>query len=203
MREMWDARYGTEKYAYGEAPNDYFRAQLKNRKTGSVLFPAEGEGRNAVHAASLGWEVSAFDYSLEGAKKAHRLARKQNVTLDYKVGDLEQHIYTKESFDSLVLIYAHFPPHQRREYHRRLSSYLKPGGTLILEGFSKNNLALSKTQKASNGPKNLKMLFSREELITDFQGYDIIEIKERIITLNEGPYHQGEASVVRLLAIKH
>jgi len=28
---------------------------------GKVLFPAEGEGRNAVHAAMLGWEVHAFD----------------------------------------------------------------------------------------------------------------------------------------------
>jgi hypothetical protein len=44
---------------------------------GSILFPAEGEGRNAVFAAKLGWAVSAFDISNEGKNKGIKLAKKK------------------------------------------------------------------------------------------------------------------------------
>lgn len=202
MKTMWDARYGEEKFAFGEAPNDYLKEKLEKKDGQKILFPAEGEGRNAVYAATLGWNSSAFDLSGEGLKKAQVLANKHDVSIDYQVGELSKINYTKESFDAIVLVYAHFPAHLRREYHQLLGTYLKPGGRLILEGFSKNNLELSQKQEASNGPKDINMLFSTEEIEEDFQGYKIIELKEEIITLDEGPYHQGEASVIRLYAIK-
>ena len=74
MKQFWDNRYAQEKWAYGKEPNTYIKEKLSLFKTGKVLFPAEGEGRNAVYAAKLGWEVSAFDYSFKGKEKADRLA---------------------------------------------------------------------------------------------------------------------------------
>src|SRR6476469_7303750 len=87
--DRWNDRYSTDEFAYGEQPNNYLREQLEKMPVGTILFPAEGEGRNAVFAAKLGWKVSAFDISNEGKNKAIRLAEKNNVTIDYKVGDLE------------------------------------------------------------------------------------------------------------------
>lgn len=202
MKKMWDARYGEEDYAYGEAPNAYLKEQLKKLSVGKILFPAEGEGRNAVYAATLGWNVKAFDISKEGYKKAQLLASKHQVKLDYQTGALDQLEYDMESFDALILVYAHFPPHLRNEYHQRLSQYVKTGGIIILEGFSKNNLILSQQQEASNGPKDIKMLFSQEEIAEDFKGFKVLELKEEIITLDEGPYHQGSASVIRFVGKK-
>ncbi len=68
--KRWDERYSNEEYAYGEQPNNYLKEQLEKLNVGALLFPAEGEGRNAVFAAKLGWKVSAYDISMEGKKKA-------------------------------------------------------------------------------------------------------------------------------------
>lgn len=202
MKPMWEDRYSNEEYAYGEDANLYFKTQLQQLEVGKILFPAEGEGRNAVHAAAMGWETYAFDQSVEGCKKALALAHKNKVTIDYIVGEIEKLSYPENSFDVIVLIYAHFPSQVRKQYHQIISRYLKSGGTLILEGFSKHNLKLSQDQEASNGPKDLKMLFSTEEISSDFENFEILELKEELITLDEGPYHQGKASVIRFVGKK-
>jgi hypothetical protein len=63
--DRWNERYSKNEFAYGEAPNNYLKEQLEKLSAGAILFPAEGEGRNAVFAATLGWKVSAFDISIE------------------------------------------------------------------------------------------------------------------------------------------
>src|SRR4051812_12435595 len=107
--ERWNDRYSKEEFAYGEQPNNYLKEQLEKLDAGSILFPAEGEGRNAVFAAQLGWRVSAFDISIEGKNKALGLAEANNVTIDYQVGELQELNYKPEQFDAIALIYAHFP----------------------------------------------------------------------------------------------
>ena len=79
--DRWNERYKKEEFAYGQQPNNYLKEQLGKLSAGTILFPAEGEGRNAVFAAKLGWTVSAFDISVEGKKKASRLAEANNVTI--------------------------------------------------------------------------------------------------------------------------
>lgn len=199
---MWDARYGEEEFAYGEKPNKYIKEQLEGLRPKSILFPAEGEGRNAVYAATLGWEVSAFDLSHEGYRKAISLCIKHQVSIDYKIGEYSKLEYDNESFDALALVYAHFPPHLRADYHQQLGKLVKPGGIIILEGFSKNNLELSQKQTASNGPKNSDMLYTTEQISLDFKDFKVVELKEEIIDIDEGPFHQGKASVIRFVGKK-
>ena len=86
--QRWDERYANDEYAFGIQPNEYFKEQLEKFDAGTILLAAEGEGRNAVFAARLGWKVFAFDISSEGKKKALHLAEKNNVTIDYQVGEL-------------------------------------------------------------------------------------------------------------------
>jgi len=87
--DRWNERYSNDEFAYGTQPNNYLKDQLQKLETGSILFPAEGEGRNAVFAAQLGWEVYAFDISAEGKNKALQLAEINNVRIDYHVGELQ------------------------------------------------------------------------------------------------------------------
>ena len=47
----WNDRYSANEFAYGEQPNNYLKEQLEKLPVGTILFPAEGEGRNAVFAA--------------------------------------------------------------------------------------------------------------------------------------------------------
>src|SRR5690349_3382415 len=105
--DRWNTRFSGEEFAYGEEPNDYLKEQLGRLAPASILFAAEGEGRNAVFAALSGWDVSAFDISEEGRKKATRLAEKHGVTIDYKLGELQELEFQPLQFDALALIYAH------------------------------------------------------------------------------------------------
>lgn len=198
----WNARFGKKSYAYGTAPNQYFKNKLDQLDTGTILFPAEGEGRNAVYAAQLGWDVSAFDISEAGKQKAMRLAEQKQVSIDYKIGELEVLGYQPEQFDAIALIYAHFPPNIRSNYHRLLHTYLKKGGTIIFEGFSKDHLKFRNKNPQVGGPSDLDSLFSLEDLKADFTDYEILELKKTTVELNEGDGHVGTGSVIRFLGIK-
>jgi len=88
-------------------------------------------------------------------------------------------------------------PAFRRSNHQKLATFLKPGGTLILEGFSKKQILNS-----TGGPRNVQMLFSEEELRADFRTFSRLNIAATEIQLEEGLHHQGPASVIRLSGIK-
>lgn len=175
---------------------------MKTIPVGKILFACEGEGRNAVYASKLGWESYAFDQSQKGKNKAELLALKKEVVIDYLVSDVENINYQEESFDVLVLIYAHFPKEKRKEFHQKLSSFLKKNGTLIIEGFSKEHFEYQSKNPNVGGPKNIEMLYDLEKLKSDFEGFEFIEAYQTETELNEGLYHIGKASVVRILAKK-
>lgn len=63
LNEFWNNRYETHNSVYGDEPNDFFKSFIDTCRPGSVLLPAEGEGRNAIYAAKKGWQVDAFDFS--------------------------------------------------------------------------------------------------------------------------------------------
>ncbi len=184
--------------AYGSEPNVFFREQLQELKPGKLLLPAEGEGRNAVHAALKGWQVAAFDFSEAGYKKATALAEQRGVTIDYQVTDAAQFACEPESMDAVALIYAHFPPALRQEMHQKVITWLKPGGTVILEAFHPKQLAYN-----SGGPKDEGMLYTAEMLQKDFSQLTIQMLEEEEIQLNEGLYHIGAGYVTRMIAQKH
>lgn len=200
--ERWNDRYSNAEFAYGEEPNNYLREQLEKLPAGKILFPAEGEGRNAVFAARLGWTVSAFDISAEGKNKALQLANRNQVTIDYRVGELQTMNYGAGQFDAIALIYAHFPADIKSQYHRMLDKYLRTGGLIIFEAFSKKHLDYIARNEKVGGPKESGMLFSLEELRTDFPGYEIIELDEKEIELSEGVFHNGTGSVIRFVGRK-
>lgn len=202
MKAFWNERYSQVAFAYGEVPNEYLKETLPSLSPGKILFVAEGEGRNAVYAATLGWAVTAFDQSEAGRDKAKVLAQKHDVTIDYLVADMATVLFAENSFDALVLIYAHFPEDKRRAWHQKLASFIKPGGRLILEGFAKQHVKNQHTNAKAGGPKEVGMLYDLEELRNDFPHFDIQEASELNTVLQEGGYHQGTASVIRLFLTK-
>ncbi|ARV13680.1 class I SAM-dependent methyltransferase [Polaribacter sp. SA4-12] len=203
MKEMWNNRYADDDYAYGTAPNQFFQETLdKYNIEGKILLPAEGEGRNAIYAAKKGLEVFAFDISIEGRNKALKLAKKENVAINYEVGAFFDLKLTKEKFDVAALIFAHFPPNISSKYHNKIAELIKPNGYLILEGFSKNHLELQKENPNAGGPKNIDMLFSVDAIKKEFPHFEIILLEEKEIELNEGKYHTAKSKVVRFIGRK-
>ncbi len=201
-QDFWNERYSREEYVYGEEPNEYLKQQLGEFPPGKILFPLEGEGRNAVYAAGIGWQADAFDMSTEGKRKAGLLAQKKGVQIDYRIGELSALSYEEGAYDAMALIFAHFPADKKEAYHSRLNSYLKKGGIVILEAFSKKQLEYSAVNPAAGGPRDETMLYNEEELRTYFKDFDIIELYETDTELNEGNFHKGMSAVIRLTARK-
>lgn len=196
MKAFWDERYAATEYVYGKQPNVWFAENIKKLPVGRLLLPCEGEGRQAVYAAGLGWNVEAFDQSEQGREKALALAVSHGQTIIYSLCDAMEY-QSAEAFDALALIYAHLPEQLRAAFHQRMAAQLKPGGTLILEAFHTTQLG-----RDSGGPKEHSMLFTPEMLVSDFAGFNIQQLTVEEIILNEGSFHRGPAKVVRLLANK-
>lgn len=204
MKTHWDERYSQTEYIYGTAPNHFIKETLDKLPSGKVLFPAEGEGRNAVYAASKGWQVEAFDQSQEGKRKAELLAKHQNCTISYQVFGFEEvnNYYAPQTFDAIVLAYAHLPLEIKAQSFKSLIPLLKEGGLLIFEGFSKEQVKYQTPTGSSGGPGNVDMLFSEEELLTLFKELKTEYIEEKTVHLNEGIGHRGDAAVVRFVGRK-
>lgn len=202
-QNMWDERYKETAYAYGKEPNAFLKEQLQSLEAGSILFGAEGEGRNAVFASKMGWDVHAFDISKEGKKKALSLAKENNVSIMYNVGELPRLIFERDKFDVIALIYAHFPSKLKSDYHKILNNKLKKGGLIIFEAFGKDHLKYRKENPKVGGPSSLDMLFSIDELKSDFNNYTFLSIVEKEIHLSEGSFHNGKGFVVQFIAQKN
>jgi SAM-dependent methyltransferase len=193
---FWNNRYQNKDFVYGTAPNKFLKEKLALLKPSSILLPADGEGRNGVHAALQGWQVTAFDISEEASKKALNLAHQNAVSINYQVSEVLDFTSNKQ-FDVLALIYAHFPAAIRKKAHALTLSFLKKGGVVIFEAFAKAQLG-----KPSGGPQNEEMLFSIDEIKQEFSCLTFNSLHEKTITLDEGDHHQGTAQVIRFLGIK-
>jgi cyclopropane fatty-acyl-phospholipid synthase-like methyltransferase len=203
MKAMWDELYGQKEYAYGVNPNEFLKEALQRYKVrGKILFPADGEGRNGVYAAEQGLLVTSFDLSIEGKKKALNLAEERGVQLRYEVGNLFEQDVLAPEYDAVALIYAHFPPNLRAQYHQKVVDLLAEGGLIIIEGFSTNNLPYREKNPKVGGPANIEMLFTEEMMQTDFRNLEILYLEEVETELKEGLYHVGLGKVIRFIGRK-
>jgi SAM-dependent methyltransferase len=191
---MWDQRYSVKEYVYGTEANEFFKEQLEKLPVGKLLLPGEGEGRNAVFAARLGWDVVAYGPSTEGRKKALKLAESQGVKIQYKLNSYQDFTFEASSFDAIGLFFTHQPSEMTSKFHHSLKDCLNPSGVVILESFSKKQV-----HRNTGGPKDINFLLSEEELRKDFSYLKELEITEKVRPLDEGPFHQGDAAVIQLI----
>lgn len=197
MSEFWNKRYSEEEYVYGKNPNEFLKSELSLLQPGKILFLGEGEGRNSVYAASLGWDVDAVDASSEGKKKADKLAEENHVKINYVVSDLAEYACKKNYYDAAALIFLHLEEPLRSKVYRLVIEALKPGGRVILESFDHDQL-----KYYSGGPKEIERLYSLEDIANDFIDLDFVKMSKEVIDLNEGRFHEGKGSVVRFVGIK-
>lgn len=196
---MWDERYSAPGFAYGRNANDFLVSLgLKAKEGQRVLCLAEGEGRNAVYLAQLGFEVLAVDQSSVGLQKAMRLAEENNVKIDVEQADLSYFKVPANTYAGIVSIYGHFTPPTRSHIHKESLRGLMQGGFFIIEAYSKEQL-----QFKSGGPSDEKLLYSNDDIEEDFgEELDFI-IKRKIERpVIEGKYHTGPASVIQMFGIK-
>ena len=195
----WESRFNKPEYEFGKAPNEFLtRCKPLLPKSGRALAVADGEGRNGVWLAEQGLEVLSIDFSPAAQKKARALAAEHGVTIAVEQADVHAWPYPEAAFDVVVEIFTQFStPAERPLKWAGMRRALKPGGLLILEGYTPKQL-----QYATGGPKQIEHLYTRamlEQAFGDFRDLKIVE-EERV--MNEGAGHAGMSAVINLTGRK-
>jgi cyclopropane fatty-acyl-phospholipid synthase-like methyltransferase len=197
-QDFWNTRYTEPGYAYGTEPNAFLVSQQSRLQPGMrALAVADGEGRNGVWLARQGLDVLSVDASDVGLRKTRALAAAKGVRVRTEQVDLTTWDWPQNEFDVVVAIYIHFPPESRARMHQKMFEALKPGGVLILEAFTPEQLNYQ-----SGGPPVREMLFTAPMLRNEFSAGEILLLEETRTELEEGVYHRGPAAVVRAVVRK-
>lgn len=193
----WDERYSEPGYTYGTEPNEFVAAMAGRIPPGRILSLAEGEGRNAVYLASLGYQVTGVDGSDVGLRKARELAAERGVTITTIQADLSTFEIEENQWDGIVASYCHLPSAIRTPLFRAAVRGLKPGGVFVLEAYSKEQLSYG-----TGGPQSPDMLMSLDDLTQELAGLEFVHAVTVVRDVREGSRHTGLASVVQVLGVK-
>lgn len=199
QEHMWSTRYrdAGEDYVFGTAPNRFLVGQAALLSSGTTaLSVADGEGRNAVWLAEQGLAVTATEISPVALDKARKLAAGRHVEVDFMLADAVSWDYPEAAFDLVVAIFIQFAdPAQRERIFAGVQRALKPGGHLILQGYTPQQL-----EYRTGGPSAAENLYTADMLRTAFAGLEILHLQEYEDVLDEGVGHKGRSALVGLVA---
>ncbi len=198
--EFWNGRYSTDHYVFGMDAAQFLREHVHSLKPGSrVLVPADGEGRNSVFLAQHGYEVVATDFAEAALQKARQLAASKSVQVDFRHADLQHLEWPDAEYDAVVAIFIQFaPPAFRDQIFAGMKKALKPGGVLMLHGYTPKQL-----EYGTGGPSALEQLYTPELLATAFADWEILRLEAYERELDEGEGHKGMSAVIDLIAKMH
>ena len=193
----WNERFSGEDYVFGREPNEYLRAQAELFAPGSrVLCVADGEGRNSVWLARQGLQVEAFDVAQAGVAKARRLADEAEVSVAYHVAGCDEWAWAVDAYNIVVAVFVQFAdPEMRERLFANIVRALKPGGLLVLQGYTPKQL-----EYKAGGPGALSHLYTADLLRRAFASLQIVELVEYEAELREGARHAGRSALVGLVA---
>jgi ubiquinone/menaquinone biosynthesis C-methylase UbiE len=197
--EQWENRFATPGYVFGTEPNHFLAAVTSMLPAkGRALSVADGEARNGVWLAEHGLDVVSLDFSPSAQEKGRQLARERGVQVEFVLADVHTWPYPDRAFDVVVEIFAQFSaPAERALKWAGMRRALKPGGLLIVQGYTPKQL-----EYATGGPGKLEHLYTREMLETAFAGFKDMRFVEEELEMHEGARHNGMSAVIGLTAIK-
>jgi cyclopropane fatty-acyl-phospholipid synthase-like methyltransferase len=197
--ERWEARFAGPEYHFGTEPNAFLKSKAGLLKPGQkALSIADGEGRNGVFLAEQGLDVTTMDFSPNAIAKALALAKQRGVTIRAEHGDLETWRWPVGEFDVVVAIFFQFcAPPVRAKTFENIKRALKPGGLLLMEGYTPRQL-----EYKTGGPSQAENLYTRELLEQSFADFSSIELNEYDRDIQEGPGHGGMSALIDLVGRK-
>lgn len=217
-RDRWDQVFSRTEYHYGVEPNSWVREAveryvLKDRwfaplgKTDpeeiEVVELAAGEGRNAVWLAEQGFQVTAFDGSGEGLRKAVALAETRGTRITARTDDVlaltDAAPNWRESAEVVVSTFFHVPPELKQMMFAAHAMITRPGGLLFAEWFHPDQRIHN---YGSGGPPDSEMMVTAAELHEHFAEWHILTCRETVRLLAEGAGHAGDGAVIQFAGQK-
>ena len=196
---IWDERYAQDGYLFGTEPNEFLVSQRHLLKKGmSCLAVADGEGRNGVWLAQQGLQVLSVEASAVALKKAEKLAQQRNVKIDFEQADLAHWQWGENRFDVVAAIFIQFaPPALREQMFAGIKRCLKPGGLLLLQGYTPRQL-----EYKTGGPSAAENMYTETLLHNAFGDMEILHLREHEDHIGEGTAHSGMSALIDLVARK-
>ncbi|HHS88752.1 MAG TPA: class I SAM-dependent methyltransferase [Rhodobacteraceae bacterium] len=195
---MWEDRYSkSEDYLFGTAPAQFLRENPGWLVPGrSALCVADGEGRNSVHLARCGLDVTAFDLSPTAVERARALAAENGVSANFNVSDWDAWRWDDPAYDLVVAIFIQFAgPSERGQQFANLKSAVKPGGVLMLHGYRPEQIELG-----TGGPPFAENMYTEEILRKYFGNWRIERLAGYERDVQEGRGHSGKSALIDLIA---
>lgn len=195
---MWNDRFSGEDYLFGTEPADFLRRVAPDLPRGRILSVADGEGRNSVWLAGQGHQVTAMDGSEVGVAKARRLAAARGVAVDFHVADIAAWDWTAQSYDAVLGVFIQFAgPELRTQLFDGMKTALRPGGLLLLHGYTPGQLA-----HGTGGPRAVENLYTEDLLRRAFADLEILTLTSYEAEISEGLGHSGRSALIDLVARK-
>jgi len=197
--KRWNERFAAPGFLFGTAPNRFLETQKPRLPPrGRALAVADGEGRNGVWLAQQGLAVTAVDFSPVALAKARTLAGRAGVALETIEADLDLWHWPVAAYDVVAAIFIQFaPPPLRAKFFAAMQAALKPGGLLILEGYTPKQI-----EYGTGGPPQAENMYTRPMLEAAFAGMEILHLKEYDAAIEEGAGHKGTSALIDLAAKK-
>jgi SAM-dependent methyltransferase len=167
-REDWDRRYSEPNLLWSATPNRFLVQEVADLPPGRGLDLACGEGRNALWLASLGWRVTAVDFSSVAIAKARERARTERVQVELVCADLLEYEPERDAYALVLLLYLQLPAAERRLVLERAAGALAPGGTLLLVGHDLANLS-----EGVGGPSDPSVLYTPDDIVAELPGLTV------------------------------
>jgi len=198
--QFWNERFNKEEFIFGKEPNEYLVEQATQylKPQSSVLCIADGEGRNGVWLAKQGMSVTGFDVSDIALTKAKQFAEDNRVNIQYSLCDTDGFDWQPNTYDAIIGIFIQFAdPEMRSRIFKQVHQALKPGGILILQGYTPKQL-----EYKTGGPSLIDHLYT-EEMIRELScEFEILDLRCYEKVLSEGARHTGMSALLGMVAKK-
>lgn len=179
----WDVRYSGSPNV-DSAPAEVLRELLPLLPPGAALDLACGIGRNALFLAEQGWHVTAVDGSAAALEKLRENALRRGISIqeaqgweDRQGGEVRAITLLQADLEAATLPASRFSlvlnvNYLQRSLPRRIEHSLLPGGVVLFETYTTNQLAFD------GGPRNPEFLLTPGELRAAFPGCETLFYRE-------------------------
>jgi len=151
-----------------------------------------GPGRHTMALADKGYTMSGLDLSKQYLKRAAREARKRNLSIDFRHGDMRK-IPFRGKFDAVINIFTSFGYFQDEEDNFKviegISRRLKPGGKFLVDVINRDYLIRNITDSH---------WFEREDVIClqeHFFDAETSRIEDRWVFMEKGSRKEFDVSI--------
>jgi SAM-dependent methyltransferase len=132
QEDSWNAIYRNHT-GFTREPNELLKAAVAGVTPGRALDVGTGQGRNALYLASLGWNVTGVDFSMEALREAREEAAARKLEFDAVYADISKYDFGADKWNLVALIYM--PDHP--DWIEKIKPSIASGGLFVLEYFAR------------------------------------------------------------------